>query len=63
MNEEIESSIQITREIESEIVRCSEAEGALATREAELTKLLYTSQFELIGLATVTGEQMLFCCY
>ncbi|KAF8005808.1 hypothetical protein BT93_K0172 [Corymbia citriodora subsp. variegata] len=56
VNEEIELSIQITREMESEIVKCSEAEAALAAREAELTKLLYASQFELIGLATVTAE-------
>ncbi|KAI3440530.1 uncharacterized protein J3R85_003280 [Psidium guajava] len=56
VNEEIESSIQITREMESEIVKCSEAEGTLATREAGLTKLLYASQFELIGLAAVTAE-------
>ncbi|XP_039161211.1 uncharacterized protein LOC104427776 [Eucalyptus grandis] len=56
VNEEMESSIQATREMESEIVRCSEAEAALAAREAELTERLYASQFELVGLAAVTAE-------
>jgi hypothetical protein len=55
VNEEIEANIQITREIESEIVKCSEIESALAARESELTKTLYVSQFEINGLATVTG--------
>lgn len=55
MNEEIESNIQITREIESEIVKCSEIESSLAARESELTKTLYVTQFEINGLATVTG--------
>ncbi|KAI6675546.1 hypothetical protein NL676_003452 [Syzygium grande] len=56
VNEEIESSIQVTRETGSEIVRCAEAEAALATRESELTESLYVSQFELIGLAAVAAE-------
>ncbi|KAK3406461.1 hypothetical protein EUGRSUZ_K02660 [Eucalyptus grandis] len=56
VNEEMESSIQTTREMESEIVKCSEAEAALAAREAELTERLYASQFELVGLAAVTAE-------
>ncbi|XP_030439481.1 uncharacterized protein LOC115661316 [Syzygium oleosum] len=56
VNEEIESSIHVTRETESEVVGCSEAEAALATREAELTESLYVSRFELIGLAAVAAE-------
>ena len=73
MNEEIEANIQITREIESEIVKCSEFENALAAKESDLTKTLYVSQFELIGLVTVTSELhyytsskpsfLYFCCY
>ncbi|XP_062027256.1 uncharacterized protein LOC133743365 [Rosa rugosa] len=56
VNEEIEANIQITREIESEIVKCSEFESALAAKESDLTKTLYVSQFELIGLVTVTND-------
>ncbi|KAM5571102.1 hypothetical protein ABKV19_011624 [Rosa sericea] len=56
VNEEIEANIQITREIESEIVKCSEFESALAAKESNLTKTLYVSQFELIGLVTVTND-------
>ncbi|KAB1212662.1 hypothetical protein CJ030_MR5G009704 [Morella rubra] len=47
---------QITREIESEIVKCSEIESSLAARESELTKTLYVTQFEINGLATVTAN-------
>ena len=46
---------RITREIESEIVKCSEIETALALRESELTKTLYVSHFEIDGFAIVTG--------
>ncbi|PKI70380.1 hypothetical protein CRG98_009260 [Punica granatum] len=56
VNEEIESSIQITRQLESEIISFSEIEAALSVREAELTKLHYSSQFELNGLIAVTIE-------
>lgn len=56
MNEEIEANIQITREIESEIVKCSEIENALAAKESDLTKTLYFSHFELTGLLAVTGK-------
>ncbi|KAL6177902.1 hypothetical protein ACLB2K_049423 [Fragaria x ananassa] len=56
VNEEIEANIQITREIESEIVKCSELETVLAAKESDLTRTLYVSQFELIGLVTVTNE-------
>ncbi|KAK9748214.1 hypothetical protein RND81_02G043500 [Saponaria officinalis] len=54
VNDEIEANIQITRRIESDIVKCSEIETALATRESELLKLVYLSQFELCGLIAVT---------
>ncbi|KAK9926243.1 hypothetical protein M0R45_023484 [Rubus argutus] len=56
VNEEIEANIQITRQIESEIVKCSEFESALAAKESDLTKTLYVSHFELIGLVTVTND-------
>ncbi|XP_060965791.1 uncharacterized protein LOC115719704 isoform X2 [Cannabis sativa] len=41
---------QITREIESEIVKCSESEKAMAARESDLTKTLYVSQFQITSL-------------
>ncbi|XP_050378152.1 uncharacterized protein LOC126795344 [Argentina anserina] len=53
VNEELEANIQIMREIESEIVKCSEFENA---KESDLTKTLYVSQFELIGLVFVTKD-------
>ncbi|GLT44158.1 hypothetical protein SLA2020_180720 [Shorea laevis] len=55
VNEDIEANIQITREIESEIVRCEEIECGLVVRESELTKTLFTSHFEITGLLSVTG--------
>ncbi|XP_074278159.1 uncharacterized protein LOC141601752 isoform X2 [Silene latifolia] len=54
VNDEIEANIQITRQIESEIVKCEEIEAALAARESELMKLVYFSKFELRGLIAVT---------
>ncbi|XP_021624024.1 uncharacterized protein LOC110623393 isoform X2 [Manihot esculenta] len=56
VNEEIEANIQVTREIESEIVKCTEYESTLASRESELTKTLYVSQFDIIGLISVRNE-------
>ncbi|XP_012093049.1 uncharacterized protein LOC105650717 [Jatropha curcas] len=56
VNEEIEANIQITREIESEIVKCTELESTFFARESELTKTLYVSQFEINGLVSVTNE-------
>lgn len=56
MNEEIEASIQITREIESEIVRCSEVESDLSARESELAKMVYVLDFDISGLIAVTGK-------
>ncbi|KAJ0049051.1 hypothetical protein Pint_16421 [Pistacia integerrima] len=56
INEEIEANFQITAEIESEIVKCAEIETALALKESELTKILFISQFEIVGLQSVTGN-------
>ncbi|XP_022871521.1 uncharacterized protein LOC111390686 isoform X2 [Olea europaea var. sylvestris] len=56
VNEEIEASIQITREIESEMVKCGEIECALAARESELMKMGYTLQSEITGLITVASD-------
>lgn len=56
VNEEIESNIQVTRKIESEIIRCEEAESDLAVRESDLMKTLYSTQFELTGLLSVTAD-------
>uniref|UniRef100_A0A803Q0M1 Uncharacterized protein n=1 Tax=Cannabis sativa TaxID=3483 RepID=A0A803Q0M1_CANSA len=50
VNQEVEDNIQITREIESEIVKCSESEKAMAARESDLTKTLYVSQFQITSL-------------
>ncbi|XP_062116975.1 uncharacterized protein LOC133830885 isoform X3 [Humulus lupulus] len=54
VNQGIEDNIQITREIESEIVKCSESEKAMASRESDLTKTLYVSQFQINSLLTLT---------
>ncbi|XP_031287602.1 uncharacterized protein LOC116146327 [Pistacia vera] len=56
INEEIEANFQITAEIESEIVKCAEIETALALKESELTKILFISQFEIVGLQSVTAD-------
>ncbi|KAL5544719.1 hypothetical protein UlMin_008503 [Ulmus minor] len=55
VNEEIEANIQITREIDSDILKLSEMEKALAARESELTKTFYVSQFELSGLLALAN--------
>ncbi|CAL5442172.1 unnamed protein product [Camellia sinensis] len=57
VNEEIEAGIQITREIESEIVKCSEVESALAVKESELMKMVYMLDFEISGLIAVTEQE------
>lgn len=41
---------------ESEIVKCSDVERALAAKESDLTKTLYFSQSELTGLLTVASK-------
>nr|GMD36048.1 CAP-Gly domain-containing linker protein 1-like [Ipomoea batatas]GME14001.1 CAP-Gly domain-containing linker protein 1-like [Ipomoea batatas]GME17942.1 CAP-Gly domain-containing linker protein 1-like [Ipomoea batatas] len=56
VNEEIEANIQITREIESEIVKCTETEVALLARQSELMKTAYTLQFEISGLMAATAD-------
>ncbi|WCJ21997.1 hypothetical protein M5689_004106 [Euphorbia peplus] len=56
VNEEIEENIEITREIDSEITKCSEFESVFSAKESELTKTLYISQFEIDGLISVTND-------
>ncbi|MFS7972271.1 hypothetical protein Hanom_Chr09g00842731 [Helianthus anomalus] len=56
VNEEIEANFQITRDIESEIVKCSEFERTLAVRESELMKTMYMLQFEIKGLMAMNDE-------
>lgn len=56
VNEEIERSIQVTREIQSEIDKCKDVENALSAKESELTKMVYILNFEIRGLLTVAGE-------
>ncbi|KAL5722255.1 hypothetical protein ACHQM5_005796 [Ranunculus cassubicifolius] len=53
VNEEIEENIQITREIESEVVKCSEFEAGLSLRESELMKAKCGAEFEISGLIEV----------
>ncbi|XP_010551159.1 PREDICTED: uncharacterized protein LOC104821847 [Tarenaya hassleriana] len=60
VNEEIEANIQVTREIESEIVKCSETESVLYLKESELTRSFLASQFEINGLISVTGDSRKF---
>ncbi|KAJ0754887.1 hypothetical protein HanPI659440_Chr09g0351761 [Helianthus annuus] len=56
VNEEIEANFQITRDIESEIVKCSGFERTLAVRESELMKTMYMLQFEIKGLMAMNDE-------
>ncbi|KAF6137241.1 hypothetical protein GIB67_036278 [Kingdonia uniflora] len=53
VNEGIEENIQTTREIESEILKCSEIEIGLATRESELMKMKWFAEYEINGLLQV----------
>ncbi|XP_077245735.1 uncharacterized protein LOC143885442 isoform X2 [Tasmannia lanceolata] len=55
VNEEIEANIQRTREIESEIVKCSEIEKDFLVRESELTKMFSIKEFEMNGLIQVAA--------
>ncbi|CAI9113628.1 OLC1v1014263C1 [Oldenlandia corymbosa var. corymbosa] len=56
VNEEIEKNIQVTRDIESEIVKCEEVESALIARELELMRNAYGLQLEIQGLNTVSAD-------
>ncbi|KAI5660163.1 hypothetical protein M9H77_28956 [Catharanthus roseus] len=58
VNEDIETNIQITRHIESEIVKCDEIEIALAARESELTRSAYELQYQIFGLK----EEFIITC-
>ncbi|PIA63521.1 hypothetical protein AQUCO_00201101v1 [Aquilegia coerulea] len=53
VNEEIEENIQITRDIDSEVVKCSEIESGLAFKESELMKMRCAAEFEVNGLIQV----------
>nr|XP_043618405.1 uncharacterized protein LOC122590132 isoform X2 [Erigeron canadensis] len=56
VNEEIEANYQITREIESEIVKCSEFKRSLVVRESELMKTVYMLQFQINALIALHSE-------
>uniref|UniRef100_A0A1J3H5V1 Uncharacterized protein n=1 Tax=Noccaea caerulescens TaxID=107243 RepID=A0A1J3H5V1_NOCCA len=56
VNSEIEANIKVTREIESEMVKCSEIESNLSAKESELTRSLLASQFEIRGLISVATD-------
>ncbi|KAJ0765299.1 hypothetical protein HanPI659440_Chr08g0301881 [Helianthus annuus] len=45
VNEEIYANFQITRDMEVEIVECSEFDRTLAVSESELMKTMYMLQF------------------
>ncbi|KAG9456765.1 hypothetical protein H6P81_001273 [Aristolochia fimbriata] len=53
VNKDIESTIQQTREIEYEIVKCLEIEKSLLLREADLTKMASVTEFEIHSLTQV----------
>ncbi|MCL7045089.1 hypothetical protein MKW94_011775, partial [Papaver nudicaule] len=55
VNEDIEANIQTTREIESEISKCSEIETSLAMKESELMKMKLVSSFEINSLIQVSA--------
>uniref|UniRef100_A0A1J3FIU5 Uncharacterized protein n=1 Tax=Noccaea caerulescens TaxID=107243 RepID=A0A1J3FIU5_NOCCA len=56
VNSEIEANIKVTREIESEMVKCSEIESNLSAKESELTRSFLASQFEIRGLISVATD-------
>lgn len=60
VNEEIEESIQTTREIESEIVMCADLEKKILLKESELTKIVSAKEFELMNFMQVAGK-FAFC--
>lgn len=56
VNLEIEANIQVTREIESDIVKCSEMESTMSVKESDLTRSFLASQYELTGLISVAAD-------
>ncbi|THU49349.1 hypothetical protein C4D60_Mb06t08650 [Musa balbisiana] len=57
VNEEIEKTIQRTREIESEILKLSEIEDGHIMRECELSKIITIRGFELEASIQVAGNE------
>lgn len=60
VNEEIEESIQTTREIESEIVMCVDLEKKILLKESGLTKIVSAKEFELMNFMQVAGKLAFF---
>ncbi|BAT75896.1 hypothetical protein LR48_Vigan01g218400 [Vigna angularis] len=56
VNEKIEATIEITREIESSVVKCEEFETDFATGEADSIKISALLQFDTVGYVTVDGK-------
>nr|GEZ00678.1 hypothetical protein [Tanacetum cinerariifolium] len=56
VNEEIEANYGVTREIEMEILKCSEFEREMAGRESALMKNVYDLQFQIRGLVAMDAE-------
>ncbi|XP_042489154.1 uncharacterized protein LOC122069249 isoform X2 [Macadamia integrifolia] len=53
VNEEIEANIQTTRDIESELVKCSEIESCFVMRESNLMKAICVGEFDVNSLIQV----------
>ncbi|CAL0334289.1 unnamed protein product [Lupinus luteus] len=56
VNEEIEANIEVTREIESSIVKCEEIQKDFETKEAALINTSASLQFETLGYVTVVAD-------
>ncbi|WVZ26472.1 hypothetical protein V8G54_005016 [Vigna mungo] len=56
VNEKIEATTEITREIESSVVKCEELKADFATGEADSTKTSALLQFDTVGYVTVDGK-------
>ncbi|GKC53171.1 hypothetical protein Tco_1075916, partial [Tanacetum coccineum] len=56
VNEEIEVNYGVTREIEMEILKCSEFKREMTGRESALMKNVYELQFQIRGLVAMDAE-------
>ncbi|XP_019451690.1 PREDICTED: uncharacterized protein LOC109353781 isoform X2 [Lupinus angustifolius] len=56
VNEDIEANIEVTREIESSIVKCEEIQKDFQTKEAALVHTSASLQFETLGYVTVAAD-------
>ncbi|KAE9593490.1 hypothetical protein Lalb_Chr19g0140261 [Lupinus albus] len=56
VNEEIEANIEVTREIESSIVKCDEIQNHFQTKEAALINTSAFLHFDTLGYVTVAAD-------